>query len=176
MLSAFVFGTICSNDAHASVISVFTNVDNTQFTPTGYTINPLNGTPVTGSPVLNAREGAKVRNSPTNFDQTLDDGAGTTTDAANGNATTFVQKDLGNISGKTWQFQLSHYAGQGFVFNLTNASNASDTYTLAWGSGFKSGVLPGESDNVGTPRHPASRLLVLQQHLLRVACRKLRLE
>jgi len=139
---ALALAILCSGSLSASTISIVTNVNNAQFTPTGYSIVPLTGTPVASAPVLNARVGAKVRNSPTNFDQTIDDGAGTT---LNGSNPTFMQANRANVSGKTWQFQLSHYAGQGFVFTLTNASNASDTYTLAWGSGFLAGILPGSN-------------------------------
>jgi hypothetical protein len=81
--------------------------------------------------------GAKYRLSNTNFDQSLDNGAGTNT--FGGGKNTFIQSNLGNVSTlnpRTYDFTLEHQAGKGFLYTLKNGST---TTALVWGSGL-SGV------------------------------------
>ncbi|MDX2114171.1 MAG: hypothetical protein SFZ24_00940 [Planctomycetota bacterium] len=93
---------------------------------------------------------AKYRLSHTNFDISLDRGAGT-------NPGQFVSANLGNnnaISGRVFQFTLEHTAGKGFSFSL-GAPGSPFSTPVAWGSFGKGagvaeelgGVAPGASFN-----------------------------
>lgn len=76
------------------------------------------------------RAGAKYRLSNTNFDQSLDNGAGTA------NSKNFNRLNLGTVSqlsGSTYDFQLSHRSGQGFLWSMTNVANGL-TSVLGWGT------------------------------------------
>lgn len=74
---------------------------------------------------------AKYRLSNANFDQSLDNGSGTT----NGlNGPTFIQSNLGNnsfLAGLTYNITLEHKAGQGFIFTMNDGSTTS---VLSWGT------------------------------------------
>jgi hypothetical protein len=77
---------------------------------------------------------AKYRLSHTNFDQSLDNGAGT---AKSGN---FIKANLGNgsngapnIRGVAFNFSLQHTVGEGFTYRMTNTLTGT-TSTLRWGS------------------------------------------
>lgn len=77
---------------------------------------------------------AKYRLSHTNFDQSLDNGAGT------GRSGDFIQANLGNgsngapnIRGVAFNFSLQHTVGEGFTYRMTNTLTG-NTSTLRWGS------------------------------------------
>lgn len=87
--------------------------------------------PTSMSGTVNSTEvGAKYRLSNSNWDMSLDNGAGTSS------SSNFLSAGLGNnnqLSGRTYSFTLTHTAGQGFVFTmLDTASNAATT--LSWGT------------------------------------------
>jgi hypothetical protein len=101
--------------------------------------------------VLSSVVGAKYRLSNTNFDQSLDNGLGTTTFGAGKN--TFVQAQLGTVSqlnSRTYDFALSHVAGSGFTFTLVHGQSVS---SLVWDQlvplyiDANNTVLPGASFN-----------------------------
>lgn len=76
---------------------------------------------------------AKYRLSQTNFDQSLDNGAGTS------NTSNFISAHLGNggtgagsIRGVTFDFSLQHLVGDGFIYRMRNTATGS-TSVLRWG-------------------------------------------
>lgn len=74
--------------------------------------------------------GAKYRISNTNWDQSLCNKESTSTSAD------FLQAGLGNVASLTgvpFKFRLEHFAGQGFVFTLTNQLSLA-TNVQAWGT------------------------------------------
>jgi len=97
----------------------------------------VNSSQLAPSAITDSVFAAKYRMSNSNFDQSIDNGAGTTPGM-------FISKNLGNnnqLKTREYFFQLDHRVGQGFVFTMTNGTSAS---TLAWGSGF-SPALPAGS-------------------------------
>ncbi len=90
----------------------------------------VNPTSMSAGTVNSTEVGAKYRLSNSNWDMSLDNGAGTSS------SSNFLSAGLGNnnqLSGRTYSFTLTHTAGQGFVFTmLDTASNAATT--LSWGT------------------------------------------
>ncbi|MBX3355785.1 MAG: hypothetical protein KF724_08810 [Phycisphaeraceae bacterium] len=95
----------------------------------------------------------KYRMSNSNWDMSLDNGKGT------GSTANFIGANLGNnnqMSSRTYEFTLTHLAGQGLIWQLTDLGSGSTT-TQAWGA-FESnpggtvqsalnGITPGASFN-----------------------------
>lgn len=70
---------------------------------------------------------AKYRLSHANFDQSLDNGAGTS-------AGNFIQGGLGNnsfLASRSYNVSLEHKAGQGFIFTMNDGATTS---VLSWGT------------------------------------------
>ncbi len=81
------------------------------------------------SSVVATHAQAKYRLSNTNFDQSLDRGAGTTS----GN---FISAGLGTnaqLSARTYEFALENRPGEGLVFTLTNQTGLASS-VLSWGT------------------------------------------
>jgi hypothetical protein len=79
--------------------------------------------------------GAKYRLDGTNWDMALHSGTGTN-DPLPGPAD-FVQANLGNLTAlnnAAFRFEVTHEAGVGFTYTLTNLSGGAAT-TLSWGAG-----------------------------------------
>jgi hypothetical protein len=82
--------------------------------------------------ILASVAGAKFRLDGTNWDMALHSGTGTNAPQP-GPAADFVQANLTNsLNTVTYQFTLTHQAGIGFTYSMTNGSSGQ---TLAWGSG-----------------------------------------
>jgi hypothetical protein len=77
---------------------------------------------------------AKYRMSNTNFDQSIDDGRGTT---IIGGQPTFISNGIGNnsqMSNVTYNFSIEHIAGEGFIFKMNSANVLNPTnFELGWG-------------------------------------------
>lgn len=114
----------------------------------------VNPTSMSAGTVNSTEVGAKYRLSNSNWDMSLDNGAGTSS------SSNFLSAGLGNnnqLSGRTYSFTLTHTAGQGFVFTmLDTASNAATT--LSWGT-FASP--PGGTTAAAAQRPDSERLLQL---------------
>ncbi|HBY61197.1 MAG TPA: hypothetical protein DEH78_15350 [Solibacterales bacterium] len=88
----------------------------------------INSDLVSGYTAVSTVVGAKYRLSPTGFDETL----GLT--ASGGNPASRININLGNLtflSGRTYDLELQHLTGQGFIFRMTNGAA---TNTLSWGT------------------------------------------
>jgi hypothetical protein len=82
--------------------------------------------------ILASVAGAKFRLDSTNWDMALHSGTGTNAPQP-GPAADFVQANLTNsLNPVTYQFTLTHQAGIGFTYSMTNGSSGQ---TLSWGSG-----------------------------------------
>lgn len=77
---------------------------------------------------------SRFRLSESGFDQSIDNGAGTS------NTSDYLAADIGHVSsgpdsirGRSFQFSLQHSAGSGFTYSLTNVSSGSVS-ALRWGN------------------------------------------
>lgn len=89
----------------------------------------INSPNVTIDATLDTAGNAKYRLSNLNFDQSIDNGNTPVT------APDQVTAALGNVaflSGRQFAFTLSHTAGEGFVFNMTDGAGADKT--VSWGT------------------------------------------
>ncbi len=103
---------------------------------------------------------AKYRLSNTNFDQTIDDGSGT---SGSGATKTFLERGIGNnsqLSAVVFDFTIEHLAGEGFLFTMTRNGVVNPTvHSIGWGtfssatpatvaSAMGNGSRPGDAFNI----------------------------
>ena len=121
----------------------------------------------------NAEEQNKFRGNTNNFNQSLDNGFGTT---SIGGQPTFIQQNLGSIATNLYSFSEQHYYSStggpnGFVFQMQQVQgtaangptlvggnpvpvSGAGIYTEAWGTGFTTAQVPtngGQYHTVSTP-------------------------
>jgi len=97
----------------------------------------LTDVPLSSLTITDSVMTAKYRLAHTNFDQSIDEGSGTTTISGNN---TFISANLGGVTGGAtplrnalYDFEIRHIAGEGFIFSMTR-SGAATSSILSWGT------------------------------------------